>query len=108
MQNLFVKEVLASGLVDQDAPPLYELNIIFGNIIPLALGIAGIVLFIMLLLGGFKYMTSGGNPKAAESARNTLTYAIAGLILISAAYFIILFIKEYTGIGAVLNFNVYR
>ena len=96
MKISLVKEVLASGFVNQNAAPISDLTILYGNLIPLILGVAGIVLFLMLLLGGFKYITSGGDPKAAESARKTITYSIAGIILISAAYFIMLFIYALT------------
>ena len=64
------------------------------NLVSVALGIAAIVLFLMLLSGGFKYMTAGGDPKAVESARKTLTYAIAGVVLIAVAFLILRFIEN--------------
>lgn len=71
---------------------------IFINILNIATSLAGLAVFIMLLVGGFKYLTSGGDPKASQSARNTLTYAIAGLVLVIAAWFILKFIAEFTGV----------
>ena len=68
------------------------------NIFNLAIRLAGITTFIMLIMGGFKYLTAGGDAKAAESARNTITYAILGLVLIIAAWFILKFISEFTGV----------
>ena len=44
---------------------------LFENAIAALLGLAGIALFIMLLVGGFKFITSGGDPKSLESAKNT-------------------------------------
>lgn len=67
------------------------------NILNIAIRLAGVLLFIMLIVGGFKYLTAGGDPKKAEAAQKTLTYAIAGLVLITLAWFILLFIKEFTG-----------
>jgi len=67
-------------------------------VLNLAVRIAGIALFIMLIIGGFKYLTSGGDPKAAESARHTITYAIFGLALLLGGWLILLFIKEFTGV----------
>ena len=64
-----------------------------------AVRLAGIVAFIMLLIGGFQYLTSGGNPKAKESAQKTLTYAILGLALLLGGWLILLFIQEFTGIN---------
>lgn len=74
------------------------LECIFINILNIATSLAGLAVFIMLLVGGFKYLTSGGDPKAAQSARNTLTYAILGLVLVIAAWFILKFIAEFTGV----------
>ncbi len=59
---------------------------------------AGIALFIMLLVGGFKYLTSGGDSKATESAKITITYAVFGLALLIGAWLILLLIREITGI----------
>jgi hypothetical protein len=70
------------------------------------LGFAGIALFIMLVVGGFRYITSGGNPKAVESARNTLTYAILGMVLLASAYLILRFIGVFTG-APVEDFRIF-
>lgn len=78
---------------------------VFANLIRVALGFAGIALFLMLIVGGFQYITSGGDPKKADSARRTLTYAILGLILIASVYLILRFIAAFTGAN-ILNFQV--
>lgn len=59
------------------------------NIIKLLAPAAAIAFLIMILVGAFKFITSGGDPKAAASARSTLTYAILGVILVAAAYLIL-------------------
>ena len=79
---------------------------VFANLISVALGLAGIVLFLMLIVGGFRYITSGGDPKAAEGARNTLTYAILGFVLVASAYLILRFIGTFTG-ADIGNFRVF-
>lgn len=80
---------------------------VFGNVIQILLGLAGIVLFIMLLAGGFKYLTSGGDPKAVEGAKKTLTYAIGGMVLLAMAFLILRFIQEFTGVD-VTKFRIYQ
>jgi hypothetical protein len=70
---------------------------VFSNVVGVALGFAGIVLFIMLIIGGFKYITAGGDPKGIDSAKKTLTYAIGGMVLIALAYLILRFIEQFTG-----------
>jgi len=89
------------------APPatLADLEIVFGNVVKDILAIAGVTLFILLIVGGLKYITSGGDPKAAEGAQKTITYAIGGLILILVSYLILVLISKATGVN-VTNFTV--
>ena len=64
---------------------LQGFEVVFANIIGLALKAAVLVSFIMIIIGGFKYLTSAGDPKAAASARSTLTWGIAGIVIIIGA-----------------------
>jgi hypothetical protein len=82
-----------------------DLGGLFSRIVSLVLGFAGIVLFILLIVGGFRFITSGGDPKAVDAAKKTLTYAIGGLIVILVSYLILVLIKTITGVD-VLNFSV--
>lgn len=82
-----------------------DLQTVFQNLVRSLLGFAGIALFVLLLVGGFKYITSGGDPKAVESAQKTITYAIGGLILILLSYLILVLIGAITGVN-VTEFNV--
>lgn len=90
-----------------DPANLTKLEGVFSNVVGAVLGLAGIALFIMLIVGGFQYITSGGDPKRAEAARHTLTSAIVGLVLVALAFLILRFIAEFTG-ADVLNFVIYR
>jgi len=82
-----------------------DLQGIFRNVVTALLGFAGIVLYIVLIMGGFKYITSGGDPKAVDSAQKTITYAIGGLILILLSYLFLVLIKQITGVD-VTTFSV--
>lgn len=55
------------------------------NNVPL---IFSLLAFLMILLAGLKYVTSGGNPKATQQAQTMLTYAVVGLVITAAAYLI--------------------
>ena len=79
-----------------------DLGTVFTNVVKYALGFAGIVLFILLIMGGFKYITSGGDPKAVEGAKKTLTSAILGLVLILISYLILVLITRITGVDVTL------
>lgn len=75
------------------------LTVIFQNVVTAALLFAGIVALFMIILGGIKFLTSGGDPKQVEGARNTLTWAIIGLILILLSFFILNLIGFITGVN---------
>ena len=90
-----------------DPAKLSDLEKVFGNVVSVALGFAGIVLFIMLIIGGFRYITAGGDPKGVESAKKTLTYAIGGIVLVALAFLILRFIESFTG-AQVTQFKIFQ
>jgi len=51
--------------------------------------IVGVVAIIMIIYGGFKYITSGGESNNVSAAKNTLIYAIIGLIIVALAQVIV-------------------
>lgn len=90
----------------QDCPAsLSNLEGVYSNVVKYAFGIAGIVLFILLIMAGFRFITSGGDPKAVEGAKRTMTSALFGFIIILVAYLILVVIKLITGVD-VTKFNI--
>lgn len=83
--------------VSNDIVTLDQLELVFGNIVFVILGIAGVILFIIIIIGGFKYATSAGDPQKAEEARKTLTSGIVGFLIVAFAYLILVLIKQITG-----------
>lgn len=88
-----------------DVAKISDLKVVFENVVGYALGMASIVLFILLLVAGFKYITSGGDPKATEGAKKTLTSAVIGLVVILISYLILVLIETITGVE-VTKFNI--
>lgn len=93
--------------MSNDPAQLSDLEFVFGKVVTSLLALGGIVLFLMLLSGGFKYLTSGGDPKATETAQKTLTYAIGGMVLLAGSYMILRIISDFTG-ADVTNFVIVR
>lgn len=99
-----------STLLSQAEPPAqltgsgYSLETIFSNVLAVSVPIAGIALFVVLLNAGFKFMSSGGDPKKTGDARTTMTFAIGGLVIIATGYLILRFISYFTGQQGILNF----
>ena len=63
-------------------------------VIELLLGIAGGVAVIFVIIGGYQYITSGGNEESAEKGRKTLTNAVIGIVIIVLSYAIITVISN--------------
>lgn len=82
-----------------------DLGTVFKSVVGYALGLAAIVLFVLLIVGGFKFIMSGGDAKALESAKGTLTSAIMGLVIILVSYLILILISNITGVD-VTKFNI--
>ncbi|MDL2341579.1 MAG: pilin [Patescibacteria group bacterium] len=70
---------------------LYKLA---ANVVNIFSIIVGIIAVIMIIYGGFKYITSGGDSGNVSGAKNTLIYAIVGLIIVALAQFIVHFVLK--------------
>lgn len=57
--------------------------------------------FVWLILGGLKFITSGGDPKAVEGARSQITWGIIGLVVILCAYAIIRVVETFFNIAII-------
>ena len=100
-------KLLAQAAAAPAAPAqLTGLQDIFANIVSVAIGLGGIVFFIMFIAGGFSYLTAGGNPQAVEGAKKTLTYAIFGLVFVALAFLFLRLISDFTGVTSILNFRI--
>ena len=65
---------------------------IFKTITNVLLFIIGAVAVIMLIIGGIRYTVSGGDSGAVTSAKNTILYAVVGIIVAVLAYAIVNFV----------------
>lgn len=61
------------------------------RIIQWVLGLLGLIAVIMIIIGGFRWMTAGGNEEKVEAAKKILTAAIIGLIIVLLAWAIVIF-----------------
>ena len=65
---------------------------VFTTIVNVLLFIIGAVSVIMLIYGGIRYTTSGGNANSVTAAKNTIMYAIIGLVIAIFAFAIVNFV----------------
>ncbi len=85
-----------------DAAGLDQFESIVGNIISVVVGLGFIAMLIMVIMAGIKYLTSGGEPKAIQSAHQTFTWALLGLFFMALAWIILKIIQAFTGIDVTI------
>jgi hypothetical protein len=83
---------------DEVVWPLCKFVEIFKIIVNSITTIAILIFFIMMLVGGFRFLFSGGDAKAVEKARDTLMHAIIGLIVLILIWFLLLAVQAITGV----------
>lgn len=67
------------------------------TMLDLVFAVTASISVLMAVIGGFKYVASNGDPNQAASAKNTILYAIIGLIVVMAAYSIVTFVVKGVG-----------
>jgi len=78
---------------------------LISSLIVIILVIAALAFLFMLILGGIRYITSGGDKGATESARSQITAALIGLVIVFAAWAIINLVSIFFGID-ILSLNI--
>lgn len=94
-QNSAGKDSVACGTNGSD--PISGSSGALGKTTVLLASVAGIAAVIIIIIGGFMYVTSNGDAKRAESGRNAIIGALVGLGIIAAAASIIAFVVNRTG-----------
>lgn len=69
-----------------------DLKTTIGQLIKVALGFLGVIAVVIILLGGFKWMTAGGNDDKVGEAKRLIIAGIIGLAIILSAYAIASFV----------------
>lgn len=67
---------------------------ILQDVINVMLYLAGAIAVIMIVVGGIRYITSDGDPGAASKAKNTIIYALVGLVVAVMSYAIVNFVID--------------
>lgn len=67
------------------------------NAINTALIILGVVAVLMIIIGGFRYVLSGGDPAGTKSAKDTILYALIGLVVALLSFALVSFVAGRIG-----------
>ena len=70
---------------------------IVNTIVNVFLFLVGLLCVIMIIFGGFRYVTSSGDKQKVDSAKNTILYAIVGLIVALIAWALVNWVFQQVG-----------
>lgn len=83
LRNLFVTPFTGGGLLDW-----------LGAIITWVIAVSGLIALVYLIMGGYNYLTAGGDPAKADKGRVTITNAIIGLVIIAISFALATFVRN--------------
>jgi hypothetical protein len=76
----------------QDRSAIARVNSIIRRIVNLLSVLVGVVAVIMIIIGGLRYVTSGGSDASVSGAKNTILYAVIGLVIVAMAQVLVHFV----------------
>ncbi len=82
-----------------DPAGLTEIESVFSNLISVIVGLGFIIMLVFIVMAGFKYLTSGGEPKALQAAHHALVWALLGVVFMAVAWLVLQLISNFTGIN---------
>lgn len=66
-----------------------SVEVIINNVVTLAIGLAGAVAILFLIIGGYSYVTSGGDKMKLQDAQGKITASVMGLAIVLVSYLMI-------------------
>lgn len=77
-----------------------DFGVLFSSILNIVMLIAALLVFGFLIMGGIEWITSGGDKGKTESARNKITSAIVGLLVVAASYALVTLVVRFLGFNS--------
>lgn len=99
IKNLSVSKEVGTG------DGIKILQLFLGNFLQILFIAGGVVAFFMLLLGGFEYITAGGDKEKTQNSTKRITAGIVGLAILFSAFAITKLVSSIFGIN-ILKFEI--
>lgn len=98
---VFVTRAYAAACISFDSAqiPFTNLGKILSNALLLLFFVAALLAFLFIVIGGIQWIMAGGDKAAASSARDRITAAVVGLLIVIAAFAVTLIISSVLGIN---------
>lgn len=76
------------------------------RLINISVGLAFVILTVVLVWAGIKYITSGGDTKSLQTARDTITWGLLGILFLVLGWLILKLIEAFTGVPVSSQFCI--
>jgi hypothetical protein len=86
-------------IVDPIGSRFTNIGDIISALLPYIFVLAGLTLFILLIIGGFGMLTSGGSPEKMKAAQGKITSAVIGFVIIFISYWLMRILEIIFGIS---------
>ncbi len=97
MANVYAVYFLASVVDTSSLPKPAADSGAVSTILNIVFALAASIALLIIVIAGFRYIVAHGDPSAVAQARNTILYAVIGLLITIVAYSIVAFVVK--GIG---------
>lgn len=94
---------LAATTIEQPEFFFTDVGELISKALRMVMVIGALLVFMYLIWGGMEWITSGGDKGKTESARNKITAAIVGLIVLAASWAILMLVLSFIGVDGGLN-----
>lgn len=74
-----------------------DIGVLINGLLTFVMVVGALLVFLYLILGGIEWITSGGDKSKTEKARNKITAAVVGLVVLAASYAVLLIILNFLG-----------
>lgn len=75
------------------------LQLLIQNLLNVVIGLVGLFLLVMLIRGGYQYITAGGDKEAVQKATKTITTALIGAVILLSLFAIIRVVEGLFGLN---------
>ncbi len=100
IKTVFAQDVNVNGMTIKG--PLVGFNNIadiINNVVPFIMSLAGVILFFVLMWGGFDYVTSQGAPEKLKTANAKITAGVIGFVILVLSFLITRVLSYIFGVG---------
>lgn len=83
-----------ASVVDTSGLPNHAPTNTINTVLNIVFAFTASIALLMIVIGGFRYVVAHGDPNATAQAKNTILYAVIGLLITMAAYSIVTFVVK--------------